>query len=295
MRFHLTPILTLILLCATCNVAEHDKGIVQRHEVVTIPDVHIIVSLTELENNRRELLTSLFATMKKENEEKLPFDEPIHEYGWQLDGKLRPRWEYAYFHHKQRFGFNGDWYYTITKNSAPFVPQVCADFIVDTIDRTAGTWYAASLKYPKRNIGHFDMRSEMKASKLIPERVPDLMTYFHANPDKFNIILDNLEGEGPNTGNTLALQEWLNLKGAQYGDIIFIRGRAPWDHEKEMHYHSLFVSGVDKNNNVTLVFGNPGYPVERTLKAEMNRAPKRHVIAIVRLTDNFLKKMNAEK
>lgn len=295
MRFRLTsPVLLVCLLCASCNV-NHDKDVAVQPKIAMIPEVHITVSQEELEESRRNLLAPLFATMKKENEEKLPFDEPIHEYGWQFDGRLRPLWENAYMHHRRRFGFNGDWYYTITKGSAAFVPQVCADFIVDTIDRTAGTWYAASLKHPKRNIGRFDMRSELLAAKLSPERVPDLMTYFHANPDKFNIIFDNPEGEGPMTGNTSALQEWLNLKGVRLGDVIFIRGRAPWDHGKEMHYHSLFVSGVDKDNNVTSVFGNPGYPVDHTLKAEMARAPKRHVISIVRLTDGFLQKLNEQK
>jgi hypothetical protein len=172
---------------------------------------------------------------------------------------------------------------------------VCADFIVDTIDRTAGTWYVASLKNPKRTIGRFDMRSEMTALKLNPRRILDLMTYFNANPSKFNVILDNKDGEGPQVGNTLELQKWMNTKNVQYGDMLYIKGRAPWDHGKEVHYHSMFVSGVDKNNNVTSVFGNPGYPVERTLRAEMARAPKRHVIGIVRLTDDFLKLLNGEK
>ena len=211
----------MALSCASAS----DNDPTPHHKTEILQEVNITIDISEIEKYRESLLTKLFETMEKESKEMLPFDEPIHEYGHQFDGRLRPMWEHAYKKGRRRFGFNGDWYYTITKLSAPFVPQVCADFVVDTIDRTAGTWYAPSLKDPKRVIGRFDMRSDMNNAGLNPRRVQDLITYFHNNNDKFEIVYSDSAGTGdsPRVGKTPELLDWLKERNVKLVDIILIR------------------------------------------------------------------------
>ena len=239
--------------------------------------------------NRSSLILPFIKTMQQENKERLPFDEPRHEYGLQLDGFLRRNWEAKYMMKGFRYAFNGDWYPTMYRGK-PWVPQVCADFIIDTIDRTAGTWYSSNLKKPERYIGKFDMRGNIKNEGLDPRRVSDLIKYFSEHPEWFTVIYSGNEHQGPKVGATKSLKHWLKSYNVGLGDILIIRGKAPWDHGKVLHYHSLFVSTV-QDEYVTHVFGNPVFPVERSLRVEMARAPERHVVKIIRMTDTFLKKL----
>lgn len=276
----------LLLLTAACN--KPVKTIEKPSEPKTIPEVTITASPPKV--NRNELVLPLIKTMLLEHEERLPFDEPRHEYGHQLDGRLRPAWRYKYLHKGWRYAFNGDWYPTMYKGK-PWVPQVCADFIVDTIDRTAGTWYSDDLKNPERYIGNFDMRGNMKQEGLDPRRVVDLIQYFTEHPEWFEMVHSGTVHQGPPVGKTKELQHWLKYKDVQLGDILIIQGRAPWDYERYMHYHSLIVSSMEEGY-VTHVFGNPVFPMEKEIGKEMARAPKRRVVNIIRMTDKFLTKIN---
>lgn len=238
--------------------------------------------------SRLQLLFPVFHAMVVQEGEKLPFDEPRHENGRQLDGKLRPNWIKAYFKKEPWYAFEGSSYRTMGANNVPLIPQVCADFIVDTIDRSAGTWYASNLKHPQRIVGKFDFRSQMMKAKFEPRNANDLPRYFKTRPDDFLILF---EGEGPEVGNASLLKEWMFNLELQIGDIVIIKGLAPWDHGKEIHYHSFFITRMDDNGKVAMIIGNAGYPEEWTIGREVKRAPKRKPIAIIRMTDHFLESL----
>jgi hypothetical protein len=70
-------------------------------------------------------------------DESLPFDEPRTEFG-QQDGKLRQEWRQAYFQGASHYDFNGDTYAVFDPAGRPFVPEVCIDFIVDSLERAGG-------------------------------------------------------------------------------------------------------------------------------------------------------------
>jgi hypothetical protein len=229
------------------------------------------------------LTVPLLEQVKAQEREMLPFDEPRHEYGVQLDGRLRPEWERAWRANRSFYEFNGDRYAT-TFHGTPWVPQVCADFIVDTIDRTAGTWYRSSPR--SRIAGRFDLRHDVVASGLDPRRVLDLVKYMHAHPDDFEFVF---EGKGPVVGKTKELREWLLARRVAVGDIIIFQGKVPWDFGKEEHNHSMFVTGMTEKQ--LLVTGNPIYPVERSIRIEGARTPKRRVVYVIRLTDSFLRRI----
>lgn len=137
-------------------------------------------------------------------------------------------------------------------------------------------------------MGRHDLRMMVKAAQLDPRRLSELMTYFKQNPESFEIVF---EGEGPKASDTKKAQAWMKQLDVQLGDIIIFRGKVPWDDGKEAHNHSMFVTALDNDGQVKLVTGNPVFPVERTLKIEGNRTPKRKIVYIVRLTDRFLARL----
>jgi hypothetical protein len=65
------------------------------------------------------------------------------------------------------------------------------------------------------------------------------------------------------------------------GDIVVIRGYAPWDkpwQPKVMHFHSFFVYETDPVTGFPLVLaGNPGTPLLQTWQFEAFRTPERSI------------------
>lgn len=276
-----TKYLSLLLLLTACS-KEPEPADISVHKQIEIEPVIIIAESI----SREKLLEPLFVSMQKQIFEKLPFDEPLHENGRQLDGMLRVMWMDAYMRHKKTYALENTTYRTVGPKTTPIVPQVCADFIIDTIDRAAGTWYASSLKYPKKIIGKFDFRKEMELAGFNPRNVDHLVQYFKTRPNDFEFIFD---GDGPVVGDIVGLKKWLKDINVQLGDLIIIRGRAPWDRGKEIHYHSMFLTKI--NDEKILITGNANFPVEWSLEREVARAPKRKIISVIRFSNDFLRKM----
>ena len=253
------------------------------HKQVTIDPVLIIAESI----SRDKLLEPLFIAMQKQIVEKLPFDEPLHENGRQLDGMLRVMWIDAYMHHNKIYALENTKYRTVGPKTVLLVPQVCADFVIDTIDRAAGTWYANSLKYPKRVIGKFDFRKEMELAKFNPRNVDHIIQYFKTRPNDFEFIINN--EDGPVVGDIVGLKKWFKDINVQVGDLIIIRGRTPWDRGKEIHYHSMFITKM--NGEEILITGNANFPAQWSLEREVARAPKRKIISVIRFSNEFLRKM----
>lgn len=274
-----TRYLNGLLLLTACS---KEAVIEPVHKHVEIDPVMIVAESVP----REKLLEPLFAAMQKQISEKLPFDEPLRENGRQLDGMLRPTWIEAYMHHKRTYVLENTRYRTVGPKTVPLVPQVCADFIIDTIDRAVGTWYADSLKHPERIVGKFDFRKEIELANFNPRNADHLIQYFKTRPDDFDFIFD---GDGPVVGNITGLKKWFKDINVQLGDLIIIRGRAPWDRGKEIHYHSMFITKM--NGDEILITGNANFPAECSLEREVARAPKRKIISVIRFTNNFLRKM----
>ncbi len=247
-------------------------------------DVVEIVAEEPPRPTRQQLLDPLLEQIHQQEKEMLPFDEPKHEFGKQLDGRLRPAWEAAYKRGQPTYNYTGDRYQTMYKG-LPFTPQVCADFIVDTIDRVAGTWYMPSLKEPGKTLGRYDVRMHASSQGFDVRRNHELMQFFKANPDKFTIVF---EGSGPRPINAKQTREWMKDIGVEVGDIVAIQGKAPWDRGKEIHTHSFFVTTLNDRGEVKNIVGNWVYPVTGTLATEGGRTPLRKVISVVRMTDEFL-------
>jgi hypothetical protein len=216
--------------------------------------------------------------MIAEIEERLPFDEPLTEAG-QQDGYLRHKWLSAYQLGGSRYEFNGDEYYVFDNRGQPLVPQVCVDFLTDTLERASGTWWRPRGQKRERVIGKLDFST---LAPSMPRRVPDFVEFARRHSEWFDVY-DTLEHERIPFRKTNTFYKNLINNTGRYrpGDIIIIRGFTPFERKWErplMHYHSFFVYESDPISGMPyLLVGNPGRPSMRTWEFEIRRTPKRSI------------------
>jgi hypothetical protein len=216
-------------------------------------------------------------------DECLPFDEPRTEFG-QQDGKLRQEWRQAYFQRATHYDFNGDTYRVFDVAGRPLVPEVCIDFIVDSLERAGGAWYARAGVQPSRGAGSIDFDG---TGMLNRRNVEEFLALARRRTDWFDLRPTPPEEQVPfKWRDRFFSMLYAHRAEYQAGDIVVILGER--DDEK-LHYHSFFVFDTDPVTGMpTLVAGNSGRPRVRAWASEMASAPKRSVFARVRLRSPLL-------
>jgi hypothetical protein len=246
----------------------------------------------KLETARRErVVSALRVTMQQQIEEQIPFDEPRHEYGHQLDGNLRRNWLAAYLTGKNSFAYNGDRYKVFDPKGKPIPPQVCVDFLTDTLERTSGTWWQPKGGPRQRVAGRLDFNmTELELAKL--RRVPGFLSYAREQGDKFE-VLEIEPRERIQLGDRARFLEYLTTHWKEYqpGDMVVIRGKTPWDPSEE-HYHSFFIYESDPLSGTPLALvGNAGRPSVRYWEVEARRTPERSVQQRIRPKTAWLERI----
>jgi hypothetical protein len=226
----------------------------------------------------QRVLAPLRRAMLAGVEEGLPFDEPLTEYG-QQDGQLRRFWLRAYLDGKNTYEINGDRYSTFDPRGRPLVPQVCVDFVFDTLERASGTWWRARGDTPGRTAGKLDFgtitNEELRRASSFLALAEERSDWFETwtVPESERIPLKA----------TKSLVEYLEAHAADFvpGDVVFIRGYAPWDkpwRPRVMHFHSFFVYETDPITGFpAMLVGNPGRPLLQTWQFEAFRTPDRSI------------------
>ncbi|MCH2110875.1 MAG: hypothetical protein MK135_16275 [Polyangiaceae bacterium] len=245
------------------------------------------LELARDEAKRRALvLEALRSSIHGQVDEQLPFDEPRTEVG-QQDGELRAHFMDAYLRGKKKYEFNEDEYRVYDARGRPLVPQVCVDFVTETLERASGMHYRRRGLPPARVLGAINfsdllgdrrrseggLRSLAKKNSDVwrlrnfPERKWEKYEDIHRF---FRFILDHRED-------------------FQEGDIVFIRGRAAWDDYEELHTHTFFIYQNDPITGVpSLLVGNSGRPRILTWDREMERAPRRSIRHRIRMNTEWL-------
>jgi hypothetical protein len=234
---------------------------------------------------RQRAVQTLRRAMLAELDEALPFDEPLHEYGFQLDGSLRTKWLAAYLHRRDKFAYNGDEYRVFDPKGRPLAPQVCIDFLTDTLERTSGTWYVPRGDTPHRQIGKLDFDT-MGVDRQELRRVPGFVGFAKSHPDWFDVK----DGEEIELGNRTAFFKYLgeHLDDFAPGDAVLIKGKTPWD-PNHVHFHSFFIYESDPVTGMPLVLvGNAGRPSLRSWETEVRRTPKRMLLHRIRPKTEWL-------
>ena len=249
-------------------------------EAITEDQVAEVERVRAERRARRQIVGALRRTMLQQMKEMLPFDEPRTEIE-QQDGKLRARWRRAYRAGEETFKFNGDRYWVFDPHGRPLVPQVCTDFLVDTIERASGTWWRPRGKPPGRSEGMFAFTSHDRGRL---RDVISLVEYAQSNPDWFDVLTVPEDERIPFERRREFYGYLLEHAGSfEPGDIVVIKGYVPWDDERRAHYHSFYVFETDPITGMPLVVaGNPGRPVLRSWEQEARRTPKRSILHVLR-------------
>jgi hypothetical protein len=236
---------------------------------------------------RQQVLAAIRQSILLQVREKLPFDEPETEWG-QEDGALFLRWQRAYDGGRKQYRHHFDRYPVFTENGQPRVPQVCVDFLTHTLERASGTWWAPEGSPPKRFVGGINFDELMGGSR---RRVPTFINFIREHPEKFD-LKDYIPSRHP--------YKWVksffryidkNKDDFQPGDMVFIFGRAPWDHYNVPHYHSFIIYEADPVTGMPILLAsNAGKPRVRSWEPEMNRAPLRGIRYRVRPNIDWLAK-----
>lgn len=219
--------------------------------------------------------------------EALPFDEPITEIG-QQDGNLRPAWLWAYRRGWDMYTFNDDHYLVFDGSGRPKVPQVCIDFITDTLERASGTWFAPKSEGERRRTSggvDFDqLPIENRRSVEVFNR------FTRERPEWFDVY-DLAPSERVRFVQREQFFAELAANADRYlpGDVVTILGPRS---DGESHWHSFFVYDSDPVTGMPLLLAsNAGRPRIRTWEAEMRSAPLRSIQTRIRFRLEWLERV----
>jgi hypothetical protein len=229
---------------------------------------------------------ALLRVIDQQIEEALPFDEPKTEDG-QQDGKLRSEWRRAYLRGDLEYSFNEDKYWVFDRRGRPHVPQVCVDFVLDSWERLADSWWLPRGQGRKRRVGRLDfdvLEIENRRS------VEQLIGFAKQHPDWFELTEIPYSRQVPLRGRKRFFERlYRDRREYQRGDVVVILG--PRDDEL-LHYHSFFVVAADPVSGMpTWLAANAGRPRVRTWEAEMQNAPKRAIVARLRPRLEWLERL----
>lgn len=216
----------------------------------------------------------------------LPFDEPRHEIG-QQDGKLRPRFMDAYLGGRTKYRFNDDDYRVFDDSGRPMTPQVCIDFVTESLERASGMHFQPRGEAPAKVVGSLDFdqllgdrRRQELAMREFAREHPEMMRLYDY-PQKARIPYEKV-----NRFFAFLRSDKDRLRA---GDVIIIRGRAAWDRYEEIHTHTFFIYENDPISGMpVLLAGNSGKPRLVTWDGEMIRAPKRSLHHRIELNSEWL-------
>ena len=216
----------------------------------------------------------------------LPFDEPRTERG-QQDGKLRDRWETAYFQEREAYKFNGDLYQVFNSKGEPMTPQVCIDFVTETLERASGMHFNPEGMKPEKILGALDFDEILGVRRRQELAVRD---YARMNPKHLSMkdyrVSEWVRYEKIDKFFEFVLDQKDEMRP---GDIVIIRGRAAWDRYAEVHTHTFYIYESDPITGMPILLaGNSGKPRITTWDSEMLRAPKRSIRHRIRPDSDWL-------
>jgi hypothetical protein len=219
----------------------------------------------------RELLRTVEAMVT----ERPAFDEPLDEVeGEQEDGQLRQEWLRAYFRGRWKFSFREEKYRVFDYRGNPIPPQVCIDFVFDTLERASGTWYRKRGRRPGREVGFLDF-STMEG--LLRRQTPSVLEFAELSETPFSRYdIPRSERVPFRRRGEFAATLARHADQLREGDMLVIHGLREEDLER--HYHTVLVLRTDPLTGVPMVVAdNAGRPRIRSLAAVMRAAPRRSI------------------
>lgn len=216
---------------------------------------------------------------------RLPFDEPRTEFG-QEDGQLRRAFAEAYRTGAETYEYNGDRYYVFDNRGRVRLPEVCVDFITDAFDwATGGSW-------APRGKGRKRVRGALHFPSLGMEnhRSIESLALFAAEHHEWFDMYWIPKREQVRFSNRGAFFSGLadKVERLRLGDVVFINGLRD---DERYHYHSFFLYEMDPLTGFPILLAaNAGPPQMRTWEGEMSNAPRRFLVARLRVRPEIFRR-----
>jgi hypothetical protein len=238
--------------------------------------------------HRRRALLALHDVVTEELHEALRFDRPEGEKTAEHDGELRPVWMSAYRQGRASFEYQGTTYPVYDGDGRPWPPEVCVDFVLDSFERTAGTWFSARGAAPARMRGRLDFDDTG-----IPNRhgVMAFGRFAEARPDLF----DSRRFTGPERipfGERSRFFAFLadHADDVRPGDVVAIHGMK---RDGKIHQHAILVEWADPITGFPHGLADQmKKPRRRTWEGIMAEAPLRSLYYRVRPLDAVFEKLD---
>jgi hypothetical protein len=237
---------------------------------------------------RRRALLAMHETVAAELAEAFRFDRPEGEKTADRDGALRPVWMSAYLQGRSGFEFEGASYPVFDAAGKAWPPEVCVDFVLDSFERTSGTWFTPRGGHLGRVRGRLDFddagpfnrrgviafgsfaesRAELFEMRRFAgaERIP-----FGERARFFGYLLEHADDVRP-------------------GDVVAIQGKKA---DGRIHQHAILVEWADP------ITGFPSgladqmkRPRRRTWEGIMAEAPLRSLYYRARPRDAVFEKLD---
>lgn len=239
---------------------------------------------------RRRVFARMREQIAAQVDEALRFDRPEGEEGPDRDGHLRPVWMDAYLRGRQSFEVDEKSYQVYDAAGRPWPPQVCVDFVLDTYERSAGTWFAARGDKPARMRGRFDFNDTGIKNR---RGVIAFGEFAEAQPDLFNVRRFQGPERVPFGERERYFQNLLDhADDIREGDVVAIHGLKRDD---RIHQHAILVEWNDPLTGFPAGLADQmKRPRRRTWEGIMAEAPKRSLYYRVRPTDALLKRLDVE-
>jgi hypothetical protein len=230
------------------------------------------------------------STIDLQVKEALPFDRPFDAKDHFQDGRLRPPWYDAYRRGASSFSHDGHSYPVFLRDGSPWPPQVCVDLVLDTYERTSGSWFQPKEEPPERVIGRLDFnthgiknRRAVIAFGEFAEASPELFEFTQFPPNEripfakrkefFAYLLEHADDFHP-------------------GDVVAIQGRKRDGH---IHQHAMFLETTDPITGFPYgLFDQMKKPRRRTWEGIMAEAPARSLYYRAKPTDQIWHAMDPE-
>ncbi|MBI4956018.1 MAG: hypothetical protein HY908_28620 [Myxococcales bacterium] len=232
--------------------------------------------------------------VEEEVREALPFDAPRGDSGGGDERfPLRPRWDSAYAAGLRTYRYGERRYDVYDAVGRPLRPQVCIEFVYDTWERAAGSWFApmaartpggALEPAPQRLVGTFQLPD---LGFTTPRHFQSFVDFSASHPEAFEVWVVPPEERVAYT-KPEAFFALLGRNAAQFrtGDVLVFR-RAKWDGHSM--YHAVLVMETDPFSGVpSLVAGNAARPRLQTMQGVMQVTWRRYLDRRVRPRPEWL-------
>lgn len=248
----------------------------------------LVRALRAADAPRRRAMAKLHDVVTTALGEAFRFDRPEGETSPDRDGALRPVWASAYLSGRTSFEFDGAEYAVFDSAGNAWPPEVCVDFVLDTFERTSGTWFrprGASLgrergKLSFDDTGNANRRGVIAFGKFAEDQ-PALFTVrrfagkerieFRERSRYFQFLVDHADEVRP-------------------GDVVAIHGLK---RDERIHQHAILVEYADP------ITGFPSgladqmkRPRRRTWEGIMAEAPLRSLLYRARPTADVFARLD---